>query len=137
MKPSSKLDPSLPSLTTLSSARIEACLGRYLPPGDNKLSFQLLYYLLTVCSILPQYLTLSRQNALAYNFKLIAYSLVVSFIGPAKLMAQRQSRKDPLDEAKLETLFNMGYCFCLAYPVFIVWDIYERFTPLKIVLFVY
>lgn len=77
------------------------------------------------------------QNALDYNLKLIVYSMVVSFAPVAKKLMKYNRRLDPLNESKLWNGLIFLYCFCLLYPLAIVWDLYEAFTPLKVVLLIY
>lgn len=68
---------------------------------------------------------------------LVVYSLVVSFISPVKKLIAYNKKLDPLNELRLRNVLFFGYYFCLGYPLLIVWDLYEKFTPLKVVLLIY
>ena len=77
------------------------------------------------------------QNTEQYNVKLIVYSLVISFQNPAKETLKYLEKYDPLNEYCLKNVANMLYRFSLLYPIALVWDLYEKFTPLKIILLIY
>ena len=77
------------------------------------------------------------QNTEQYNVKLIVYSLVISLQTPAKETLAFLEKYDPLNEYCLRSISTMLYYFSLLYPLAIVWDLYDKFTPLKIILLIY
>ena len=72
-----------------------------------------------------------------YNIKLIIYSLVVSFTPLAKKALKYNKNLDPLNEYRLLSIITFLYYASLVYPLLIIWDLYDQFTPLKVVLLMY
>ena len=68
---------------------------------------------------------------------LVVYSLVVSAISPVKKLIGYHKKLDPLNELRLRNVLLFAYYFCQGYPLLLMWDLYEKYTPLKIVLLIY
>lgn len=62
---------------------------------------------------------------------------MVSFISPIKRFIEFHRAVDPLNEFRLKNVLQFVYYFCLVYPLLIVWDLYDKFTPLKFILLIY
>lgn len=126
-----------------SIAKINEVIALYKPPFARKLVYNVLYYILIATSILPQYFNLfkfvgfSYQNSMEYNIKLIIYSLVVSFTPLAKKALKYNKNLDPLNEYRFYAVITFLYYASLVYPLLIIWDLYDQFTPLKVVLLMY
>jgi hypothetical protein len=68
---------------------------------------------------------------------LIVFSLVVSFSPIAKKALKYNRQIDPLNEYRLRSIIGFLYYTSLGYPLLIIWDLYDQFTPLKVVLLMY
>jgi hypothetical protein len=137
-KPSSKQpEQTHPTSIQLDIEKIDSIISMYKPAFEPALIFDLLYYILQASAIMPQYFTLFKSNAGDCSVKLVFYSLVVSFTTTAKNALRYNQKRDPLNELRLRNVLKFTYYFCIIYPLSIVWDLYDNYTPLKVVLLIY